>query len=233
MRTTHGTSSPRSASVGLALLAGLWLVGLVGGCAATSGDTSGTGDAAAQSSESEQRASCTNPRAYFATYADGAHACQPIPGANGQWVPEPLFADAPADVQASTCEYRWTSAAGAPSSVPDRDAIATEVGWANGLAPSCGASTTPGVGDVQPIPQVDEPPSIGSAGCDVCGVLRNSKVYVVLPPERIQQRQFQVVLSSGATRAFQIAPTAARALSLQLPPPPLGTTYVAGRVKIL
>lgn len=246
MRTSNGTtSSPRRrrtrpstrrrSALALGPVALLGLVGVVGivGCAATNGDTTDATDASAQSSESEQRASCTNPQVYFATYADGTQGCQPIAGSHGQWVPQPLFADAPVDVQASTCAYRWVSAPGEASSVPDRDAITAKINWTDGLAPSCGTSATPGVGDVQPIPEVVEPPSIGSAGCDVCGVLRNSKVYVVLPPDRIQVRQFQVVLSSGATRAFQIAPTVARALSLQLPPAPQGTTYVAGHVKIL
>lgn len=210
----------------------LGVLGLLG-CGATSGDASDSSEAGAQSSEAEQRASCTNPAVYFATYADGTQGCQRIPGAHGAWVPGPLFADAPADVQATTCAYRWTPATGYPTSVPDRDAITAKINWANGLAPSCGTSATPGVGDVQPIPEVEEPPSIGSAGCDVCGVLRNGKVWVVLPPDRIQVRQFQVGLTSGATRAFQIAPTAVRALSIQLPPPPQGTSYVAGHVKIL
>ena len=217
-------------STGTVLVLGV--LGVLGplGCGATRGDSS---DSGSQSTESEQHGSCTNPVVYFATYADGSQACQPIPGAHGAWVPEPLFADAPADVQASTCAYRWTPETGYASSVPDRDAITAKINWTNGLAPSCGASAAPGVGDVQPIPEVTEPPSIGSAGCDVCGVLRNGKVWVVLPPDRILVRQFQVGLSGGATRAFQIAPTAVRALSLQLPPPPPGTSYVSGHVKIL
>jgi hypothetical protein len=179
--------------------------------------------------EDELRASCNNPREYFVTFREGSGSCEPIPARNGQWLPEPLFADAPSDVQATTCAYRW---AGARYSRPDRDAITAKVGVANGLAPACGTSTTPDVGLLHPIPAIDILAQAGSVGCDVCGVLRRGKLWVILPPEKIAQRQFQVLLDNGETRAFQIAGTSARALSITLPAPPAGTRYQAGRVHI-
>ena len=141
---------------------------------------------------------------------------------NGQWVPEPLFADAPEDVQVTTCAYRWS---GAKYSRPDRDAIAAKVGYTNGLASACGTSSTPDVGLLHPIPDLDIFAQAGSVGCDVCGVLRHGKIWVILPPEKIAQKQFEVRLDNGQTRAFQIEPTAARALTITLPPPPPGTSY--------
>lgn len=185
------------------------------------------GDAVA--TEDELRASCTNPRRYFVTLREGSGTCEPIQGRRGQWLPEPLFADAPEDVQVSTCAYRWS---GEKYSRPDREALATTVTYANGLAPACGRSSKPDVGLLQPIPTIDVFAQAGSVGCDVCGVLRKGRVWVILPPEKIAQRQFEVSLDNGQKRAFQIEASDARALSITLPPPPPGTQYTAGRVHI-
>lgn len=182
-----------------------------------------------ETTEDAIRASCTNPRRYFVTYREGSGTCAPIPGRRGQWVPEALFPDAPADVQSSTCTYAWS---GEKYSRPDQNAIATAVGLLNGLAPACGGSSFPDVGDIEPIPDLDVWSQAGSVGCDVCGVLRKGRLWVILPPEKVATRQFQVKLSNGANRAFQIGATNARALSIALPPPPVGTRYEQGRVQI-
>jgi hypothetical protein len=179
--------------------------------------------------EDEVRASCTNPRRYFVTFREGSGTCAPIAGHRGQWVPEALFPDAPADVQASTCIYAWS---GEKYSRADRDAIATAVGESNGLAPACGSSSLPDIGALEPIPDLDVWGHAGSVGCDVCGVLRRGRLWVILPPERVASRQFQVQLSNGENRAFQIGATNARALSITLPTPPAGTSYQQGRVQI-
>jgi hypothetical protein len=183
----------------------------------------------AASTEDEVRASCSSPRRYFATFREGSGTCAPIPGRRGQWVPEALFADAPAEVQLTTCAYRWS---GEKYSRPDRDAIAAKVGYANGLAAACGSSSEPDVGLLQPIPKLDIFAQAGSVGCDVCGILRKGKIWVILPSEKITQKQFEVRLDNGQSRAFQIEATEARALTIALPPPPAGTHYVSGRVKI-
>ena len=219
----------RVSLAGLAGVAGL--TGALGtmGCASSAPAPSGEA-APTDEAESEVRASCTNPRRYFATYREGSGTCEPIAGQRGQWLPKPLFADAPPDVQASTCTYEWS---GERYSRPDRDAIASKVGWGNGLAASCGTSSNPDVGALQPIPGIDYWAQAGSVGCDVCGVVRNGKIWVVLPPEKIYRKQFEVQLSNGDTRAFQIQATDARALSIDLPPPPAGVRYKSGRVQIL
>jgi hypothetical protein len=179
--------------------------------------------------EDEIRASCSSPRRYFATFREGSGTCEPIPARRGQWVPEPLFADAPDDVQSTTCAYRWS---GAKYSRPDREAIAAKVGYVNGLAAACGTSSVADVGLLQPIPKLDVFAQAGSVGCDVCGILRKGKIWIILPPEKIAQKQFEVQLDNGTTRAFQIQETDARALTIALPPPPAGTQYVSGRVHI-
>jgi hypothetical protein len=182
------------------------------------------------SSEGEIRASCSNPRKYFATFHKGAGTCTPIEGQRGRWLPEPLFTDAPADVQASTCAYRWS---GERNARPDRDAIVSKVGFWNGLAPACGASgSTPSVGLLQPIPKIDHWTSAGTVGCDVCGVVRQGKIWVVLPPETVVRNQFAVKLTDGTTSSFEIEAPATRALSIELPPPPPGTSYESGPVAV-
>lgn len=197
-------------------------VAQAGGAAGAEGD--------AESSEEELRASCTNPRRYFATFREGTGTCAPIAARRGQWLPESLFADAPADVQISTCTYQWS---GEKYSRPDQDALRAAVGAENGLAPACGKSSVPDVGLLQPIPYIDIWTQAGSVGCDVCGIVRNGRIWVVLPPEKIARKQFEVRLSDGRTRAFQIeARTDARALSIALPAAPAGTTYQQGRVHL-
>ena len=176
------------------------------------------------SSEDEVRASCSNPRKYFATLQDGA-TCQPVAAQGGRWLPEPLFGDAP-----STCAYRWSGVKGAR---PDRQPLLEVVGFQNGVAPACGSGADAGVGNVRSIPDIDFTGQAGSVGCDVCGVVKGKIVFVILPPEKILLKQFSVGLSNGKQRSFQIESGDARALSVTLPPPPAGTKYLQGHVKIL
>jgi hypothetical protein len=185
--------------------------------------------------EEELNASCANPRRYFATLRDESEACTEIAAERGRWVPEPLFADMPPEAQASTCLYRW---AGERYSRADRDAIvaqfAQNVFPTRGvLTPACGSSSRPDVGDLDPIPYIDTVGHAGSVGCDVCGIVKRGKVWVILPPEKIGLRQFQVQLSNGTSKAFQIRATdGARAIGLSLPPPPSGTQYKDGRISV-
>jgi hypothetical protein len=102
------------------------------------------------------------------------------------------------------------------------------------MTAACGSSSTPDLGYLTPIDQLDAIGMIGANGCDVCGKLRrDGKIIVVLPPYRTASRQFEVPLSDGTSQAFQIeAPEGARAVSLQLPPPPDGLTYTATKVVV-
>lgn len=217
-------SAPVSAFVSVAFAL------LVGACSSSSEVGGENPGAEPGVDEGEVASTCTNPRRYFVTFREGSGTCEPIAGKRGRWLPERLFADAPEDVQSSTCAYIWS---GARYSRPDRDALIAKVGYANAAAPACGSSSFPDVGELQPIPNIDDIwGHAGSVGCDVCGVLRNGKIWVILPPERVAKRQFEVVLSTGETRAFQINATDARALAIDLPPAPAGTRYRQGRVHV-
>ena len=137
--------------------------------------------------------------------------------------------DAPADVQSTTCALRWS---GTRSSRPDDESLRAAVGLDSGLAPACGEGSDVSLGTLEPIPHIDFLGQSGSVGCDVCGIVRGKKVFVILPPERILLKQLAVRLSNGEERAFQLTGTEGRAVSLTLPAPPRGTTYQQGRVHI-
>ncbi|MBS2014260.1 MAG: hypothetical protein JST00_15345 [Deltaproteobacteria bacterium] len=179
------------------------------------------------STDAEVRASCTSPRLYFAALD---RACAIVPATRGRWVPEPIFADAPEDVAEGICAFRWV---GLPYSRPDRDALASAVSNdVSAVTPVCGEAASPGIGEIREIPALDIYGHAGSVGCDVCGKVRRDRIRVILPPEKIGMRQFVVPLSNGKERAFEIAPTSARAVTIELPPPPPGTSYETGRVHI-
>lgn len=186
-------------------------------------------DAEVASTEAEVRASCTNPRLYYVVLHE-ARACAPVEGRRGRWVPEPIFADSPEDTNEGTCAYRWV---GAKYSRADREALVGAVGsFENALTPVCGNTTAPDVGEIREIPALDIFGMAGSVGCDVCGKVRVDRVRVILPPDKIAVRQFEIPLSNGRSRFFEIAPTEARALTIDLPPPPMGTSYEPGRIHI-
>ncbi len=156
--------------------------------------------------------------------------CETIDGADGSWVPEdaPAFPDAPREVQASTCIVRWTSSTNA---APDKKALDDAMGFGAGVAPACGQGAAPAVGEVAVAMQ---PPIVilgGSVGCDVCGILRGGTVWVVLPPDG--ERRLVAPLTNGGQSTFTIKPSSSPALSIPLPPPPVGTQYKDGVVKIL
>lgn len=222
----------RPSSSSLVRLALLGIVASLGATACSAADEGASGGGAPEdrevaSTEAEVRASCTSPRLYFAALHG---ACATVEGRRGRWVPEPIFADSPEDVQEGTCAFRWV---GAKYSRADREALVAAVGnYENALTPVCGNSTTPAVGEVREIPALDIFGHAGSVGCDVCGKLRRDRIKVILPPEKIGARQFMVPLSNGAYRYFEIEPTEARALSIELPAAPPGTSYEAGRVHI-
>jgi hypothetical protein len=227
-------SSPPFVPFAVALLASLSAVACSSG--AGEGVTGAPEGGEVDATEDEVRASCTNPRRYFATFTDSATsapatpACAPIPGYRGQWLPAPLFTDAPPEVQVSTCAYQWS---GEKYSRPDREAIVASVEYPSVLAPACGTASTPDVAALQPIPYVEVSLiQAGSVGCDVCGLLRNGKLWVILPPELNLKRQLELRLDSGEIRSFQIQNAQARALSITLPAPPAGTSYVQGRTKV-
>lgn len=219
---TFRSSSLALASVGLVAAVSMAACGADPGAA-------GDGDALDQG-ESEMRASCTNPRRYFVFVSPDDSRCEAIEGRRGAWVPEaqPVFADAPAEVQRATCVLTWV---GDRWSRPDRDALTQKIGWQNAAAAACGSHTTPGIGLLEPIPYVENWTQGGAVGCDVCGITRGNKLWVVLPPERVGLHEVEVRLTSGTTKAFRIQGDAS-AMALDLPPPPSGAAWVEGRARV-
>jgi hypothetical protein len=177
--------------------------------------------------ESEVRAcSETYARKFFVTL-DG-RSCTDVVGRRGAWIASALEEGA----TDSVCTMTWQ---GEKYSRADVDALRAFVKDRDVMTAACGGSSTK-IDDaiLTPIPQLDVLGMIGANGCDVCGKLRrDGKIIVVLPPYRTVSKQFEVPLSDGTSRAFQIeAAEGARAVSVQLPALPEGVTYAASRVTV-
>ena len=173
--------------------------------------------------ESEVRAcSETYARKYFVTL-DG-RSCGDVEGRRGKWIATALE-DGASD---SVCTVEWK---GERYSRADVDALRVFVKQTDVMTAAC---DKPDLGYLTPIPQLDVIGMIGANGCDVCGKLRrDGKIIVVLPPYRTASKQFEIPLSDGTSRAFQVnAAEGARAVAVQLPALPAGVTYAASRVTV-
>lgn len=176
--------------------------------------------------EGEVRACSEDYARKFFVTLDG-RSCGDVVGHRGAWIASPLEEGA-AD---SVCTMEWR---GEKYSRADMDALRAFVKEKDAMTAACGSGASIGDAYLTPIPHLDVVGMIGANGCDVCGKLRrNGKIIVVLPPFRTAAKQFEVPLSDGTSRAFQIqAPEGARAVSVQLPELPSGVTYAASRVTV-
>lgn len=184
-------------------------------------------DTGAVTSESKL-ASCDRSGTIVARSLDGR--CTDVSGEHGHWAAAPLFADAPPDT--GYCRYTWSSTK-APA---DSEALYPRVmldTWTDGCAsPAPDADA----GFLVPYLAPDIPvfgPEGGAIGCDVCGVLKFDRIWLVLPVIGVGARQVDVKLSDKTQRTFKIeAPASQRWMSLDLPPLPEGKHYVEGPVKV-
>lgn len=194
--------------------------------ACSSSNEQAGGEGALDADESEVRA-CNESyaRQWVVTLKD--RSCADVTGVRGKWVAAPLESGAIDAV----CTMTWQ---GERYSRADMDALRAFVRVnVDAMVPTCSGAVVD-VGSLTPIPHVDIMAQVGANGCDVCGKLRrDGKIIVVLPPFRTSLRQFEVPLSDGTSRAFQIeAPPGARAVAVQLPPAPAGVAYTASRVTV-
>lgn len=182
-------------------------------------------DEVVDADEAQLNATCKYPRRYAAILKNG-EACTNVPASRGEWVAAPAFEGAPS----GACTYEWS---GEKRARVDRATIRGYVENREGvLSMMCGGSATDtdglDPGYVEEIDGLSIYGMAGSVGCDVCGIERNGKVWVVIPPERETHGELQVPLSDGRFKAFRIrAPQGASVMSLTLPPPPPGTHYVS------
>lgn len=175
--------------------------------------------------ESEVRAcSETYARKFYVTLA--SRSCADVVGHRGKWIASSLE-----ETDDAVCTMTWQ---GEKYSRADMDALRAFVKETDAMTAACGSSAFPDVGSLTPIPRLDVIGMIGANGCDVCGkIRRDGKIIVVLPPYRTASKQFEVPVSDGTSRAFQInAAEGARAVTVQLPALPAGVTYSASRVTV-
>ncbi len=194
--------------------------------ACSSSSAPADGDAVLDADESEVRAcSESYARKWVVTLRD--RACANVEGAHGTWVAVPLEEGA----SDAVCTMTWE---GERYSRADMDALRAFVRVnVDAMVPTCSGAVVD-VGALTPIPHIDMLAQVGANGCDVCGKLRrDGKIIVILPPFLTSLRQFEVPLTDGTARAFQVdAPPGAHAVSVQLPPPPPGAQYAASRVTV-
>ena len=176
--------------------------------------------------ESELRACSESYARKWFVSLDG-RACADVVGYRGKWIATALDDSAKDNV----CTMTWQ---GEKYSRADMDALRAFVTEREAMTAACGSSAVVDVGSLTPIPHIDVISHIGANGCDVCGKLRrDGKIIVVLPPFRTSLKQFQIPLSDGTSKAFQInAAEGAKAVAVQLPALPDGVTYAASRVTV-
>jgi hypothetical protein len=195
-------------------------------CEASTNDEPSADERDVDFEESEVRAcSETYARKFFVTL-DG-RSCGDVEGRRGTWIATALE-DGASD---SVCTVEWK---GEKYSRADMDALRAFVKQTDAMTAACGPSSSVGDAYLTPIPHLDVVGMIGANGCDVCGKLRrDGRIIVVLPPYRTASKQFEIPLSDGTSRAFQInAAEGARAVAVQLPALPAGVTYAASRVTV-
>lgn len=194
------------------------------GCASADPESPAGGEPT--SSEDELRGTCAAPRRYMAAVREAE--CTEVPATLGRWVPSPLFPDAPPGTGA--CFYTWQGQKSAPV---DRAALVAHVGFAGALIASPCGSDALGNAVAEPAPDFNPGVMVGAVGCDVCGMQKDGKIWIVLPPDKVSFRVVTVPLSNGTDRYFRIGGAdAARAATLALPPPPAGAHYVNGRIAV-
>jgi hypothetical protein len=214
----------------LRLVAFMFAFVLASGCtsgAPSSDETKSSDPSKAETAEDALEGTCLLPRRYIAVLAEGA--CAEISGRRGRWVPTPLFEDAPE--LTGSCVYTWS---GERYARVDRAALLGAHEFPTTLTPACGSDPIDDEVVVYEADSLSPGGMAGAVGCDVCGVSRgDGRVLVVLPPERVTFGELKVKLSSGRDRVFQIgAAPSTRRLSIQLPPPPVGTQYASGAVYV-
>jgi hypothetical protein len=206
----------------------------LGGCSSHAADDASSSDDEGVSADEIRAGRCVAARRYDVFLTEGV--CQDVVGANGTWVAESLFPDAPAEVRDTSCAYKWVGARKV-----DHLAI-YDLPHASVIAPVCAAardtvSTTVATDDA---PYWDVFIMGGATGCDVCGKLRKDKAWIILPPDRDLIGKVQVPYvndgSPGAAAGIALqlrdVPPGVRAVSIDLPPAPRGKTYATGALTV-
>ena len=177
-----------------------------------------------ETSETSLESQCTGR--WLAALAKGD--CSDIHVSDGTWEASPAFLDAPRET--GICVYTWS---GQGPGAPDVGTLFERLPKA-AVTAVCDDDSVVDDADfveVGELPSV--PPSVGAVGCDVCGIQRDNKAWVVLPPELAASRIVQVPLTNGRVRNFAVqASPNARRVTLSLPPPPAGSQYLDGPVAV-
>jgi hypothetical protein len=153
-------------------------------------------------------------------------ACEDARGALGTW--RPTTRDAEGGL--AFCTMTWFPDVAAPADVL---ALRTRLSAiVSAMAPACNGAV-PEPAQLTEIAYLDDPSAMGTNGCDVCGTLMTNGWMKAIFPAEAKRRAFEVSMTNGVSRAFQIETTpSATAAVFRLPPPPAGVSYVPGRIAI-
>ena len=169
------------------------------------------------------------PTRVDAMFREPGH-CQPVVTAEGRWAPKPLFAGALED---RACAFVWSG-----SSPADRAPLDQAITNAGGVAHDNPTGSAP-----------DQPPFFPSFGgidggltpthgCDVCvdddGAitwLDGEEVYGFIP-EAVNVAILDVPRSDGTSVKLEVHQPTPGPFVIQLPPPPAGSSWVEGPVRI-
>jgi hypothetical protein len=163
--------------------------------------------------------------------------CSNVAGRDGTWVASSLFPDAPKDIVDTACTYHWTTSTAAPADVdalrsPNVEHLTKSVAE----TPSCDAPVLK-PGSLTPLPQSPngESAPTGVSGCDVCGRVSGSHVFVILPADKLSFRTVVVATDTGKYLSFEMKTLDAKTqiFSAELPPAPDGAKYNQGRISII
>jgi hypothetical protein len=167
---------------------------LVGTVAACSDD----GESGQTSSEVKATAvsHCPGTRRYDAFLQPGS-TCQNVEATGGDWVAAPIFPDAPAKVRDISCAYYWRSSVNPPGP-PEPQALQSlraRLLTANCAQPWCDSEECrmAGTGGASPMPAgVMASPGSGANGCDVCGIVSEDKLYIIVPEDFLGRYSVQL-----------------------------------------
>lgn len=199
------------------------------GCAGGPGDSAPSGvELVADDASAVEASSCL----HFLGIVDGA-ACPSVPARRGSWVGSALERGGWEGAPRVVCEFAWR-----PWLAARPDVAALEKVVDTAPTDLCSVTSAPredgGAGfGLQPLTTLTPLSMGGAVGCDVCGLQRDGRLWLIFPPDRVLLREISVRLSDGSERFFRVdGSPQARSAIVALPPPPPGKSWARSTVPV-
>ena len=167
---------------------------------------------------------------YLALLGEGSEGpCADVAGRGGAWLAQPTFPQAPAALRDRACTYVWSAPASAPADVEALAKLATTFLTKGAEVAACEPPALE-LSPLLPDPDAASGP-MGVTGCDVCGLVIDDEVFVVLPLDDVDRTWTLGVEMGDRLLSFTIEQPVhrAQAFSAKLPPAE-GAEGYTGRV---